>query len=176
MPFLRFICLSLVIMLGACTTSQKVADYACPESGFAKHAEVLRLFAADQGDKTHENLMLEARLADFEGGCRYNERKAELETSLTLGLRATTGAAGDSLKGQSQTFTYFVAVLGAQEEILQRQAFDLAVQIDAAGAGHAADTLTLKIPVADKDQIGLYKIVMGFVLTPDQLDYNTHKR
>lgn len=165
-----------LLLLAGCVSGGKMPDYACPESGFAKDAEIFVLFDPENGPKTPENRVLEAKMADFDGGCRYIKSKSLLETSVTVGLRAATGPAGEDLKGRKMDFPYFAAVLAPDETILQRQAFSMTIDFDNAGVGQAADTLTLKIPVPDKAEAGYYKVVLGFALSPDQLRYNRERK
>lgn len=165
-----------VLLMTACTSGREITGFDCPQTGFARDVSTLTVFAPESDKKDEESTVLEAQLADFDGGCSYVTKKGVLELDVAVRLLAKTGAAGEDLKEGSYDFSYFAAVLSPQEEILQRESFSITVDFDNNGMGGALDELTLAIPMADKTQAGRYKIVFGFELTQAQLDYNQGKK
>jgi hypothetical protein len=68
---------------------------------------------------------------------------------------------------------YFVALLSPEENILQRQAFTVAVEFEDNGIGAVTEEHTIKIPLATgEDGAYKYKVVAGFIMSPEQLAYN----
>ena len=104
-----------------------------------------------------------------------------------LDVAAAQGPKGKTLKRGD--FPYFVAVLGPQEEVLQRQSFSTTVPFDNVAPAAPVDASRttavrpgksgvmieqhhLRLPAESKDSLRDHKVVIGFELTPAQLAFN----
>lgn len=156
----------------------------CPDTGLIQDAAIMTVFAED-GPKTHENVVMQGKLANYGGGCTF--KNGMVEFVLELDVAAAQGPKGQTLKRGD--FPYFVAVLGPQEEVLQRQSFSTTVPFDNVAPAAPVDASRttavrpgksgvmieqhhLRLPAESKDSLRDQKVVIGFELTPEQLAFN----
>lgn len=182
--------LLLLPFLAACQMSLPTVNappVTCPEVGILPQAEKVVFFAEGATEKNAKNTKSSAAFANYRGGCSV--KKDHVELSMELDFKGARGKAGGAL--DEQPLGYFIAVLDADENILQRDAFNTALLFNDAGQGltqekHAivlplpVDPKTGKPPADEKDRIKAAeemvrarKVVLGFSLTPEQLAYNT---
>ena len=168
-PRARFAALLLagLLLLAGCAGKPPAALPPCPDTGLVLGASQLYDFKAD-AEKTEPNRIIAARIDNYRGACRYDG--AQMDFDLELDFSAWRGAQGTTLeRGQ---FPYFIAVLDAEESVLQRQAFSTTVPFDKTGAGLKTEKHRLRLPLAEPKEAAGYKVVIGFQLTPEQLAYN----
>lgn len=164
---MRYIALLAIILLSGCSLlTKEEADFACPKTGFIEDASTVT-FMAPKG------VTAEAVIQGFSGDCSLKD-KTTADVTLSLPFVAKRGAAGTSLT--TQQFPYFIAVLSPEEKVLQRQTFSAKIDFDNTGIGNSLEEHTIKIPLAAEGTAGRYKVVIGFALTPEQLQHNKEKR
>lgn len=121
--------------------------------------------------RTPEDVSVAARLANLKGVCKIRGGKARLEFSFDA--VAERKALGKGVPGQN--LSYFIAVLGPDEEILQRRQFYTAVEFKDADTGVKTEEHDVTVPLADPARAGLYRVLVGFTLTPEQLEFNKRR-
>lgn len=166
-------------LLGACSSlglggedAEPVAQAPrCPAVEFVKGAEEVTLFR-DGAGRDLTDVTSRAVLADYAGGCRPGEGRVDVDLKLVLAAEK-----GPALQGMSADYRYFVAVADPEGGILAKQEFDTSVSFPQAQrrAGSVED-LAQTIPVAEGTRPEDYRILVGFQLTPDQLQYNREGR
>ena len=155
--------------LSACAvfSGKPSPDLACPQTGFlleAAHQDVL----TSESSTAKDDVIVSADLADFKGGCSF--KKGMLDFNLDLKIAAERGPKGPAL--DHYNFPYFIAVLSPDRQILQRTSFSTNVAFDNTGKGLSAEEHSLQIPVAQEKDARNYQVLVGFELSPAQLDHN----
>jgi hypothetical protein len=87
-------------------------------------------------------------------------RKTDKGIASDLKIDMTISGAG--------TFPYLVAVVDANETVLNEHVFTVAAD----GSRSTKEQVTVLIPTYDPQSGGNYAVLVGFKLTPDQLAYN----
>jgi hypothetical protein len=150
---MRIIALLALLCLSACSMFSKEAeDFSCPKVGFIANADTVSL---PEG---------EALINGFNGSCSFSKKTSQVEIDLTLPFKAkmTAPPAGNSLN-----LSYFIAVLSPDEAILQRQSFTTNIDFDNTGAGGSTEEHRIKIPLSASAEAYKYKVVIGFIQTPE---------
>jgi hypothetical protein len=159
---MRYIAVLAIVLLSACSMfSKNTEDFSCPKIGFIGDADVLSLAAG------------EAQINGFKASCSFSKNPDQVQVELTLPFKAQKE---EKAADKSLTLPYFIAVLSPTEEILQRQALSTKVDFDNTGIGSSSEEHTIKIPLTSPAEAYKYKVVIGFVLTPEQLKQNKEKK
>jgi len=145
----------------------------CPQTGLIGGSDD---FPADKNGAaatrlTPDSIVAYGHINNFSGGCAYDDKTGQMNFSLQIDFSAKKGpaAANGTKNGINKVeFPYFIAVLGPDEAILQRQQFSTTVDFDNKDTALAKEEHEIHIPVADKTKTGSYKIVLGYRLTPAQ--------
>jgi len=180
-----FASLAALLLVTGCAGSAKDTGVVCPDTGILHDADTITVF--NEGETQGlENVAASARLVNYGGGCAW--RDGQVDFAMVIDFQAVQGAAGKKLKRFN--FPYFIAVLGPDEHVLQRQSFSTTVPFDnkqqpAASvdptrthavylgkAGERREEHRLRLPVPDRTAARDYKVVIGFELTPEQLAFN----
>ena len=118
-------------------------------------------------------LITRAHISGIKSTCSYTERAMSVDLELdfegTLGPQAKAVAPSKS----SYAYPFFVAITSPGGKILAKEVFS-ASMIFPQGQEYKSYTETLRqvIPLIDTKQGKKYKILVGFQLSQDQLDYN----
>jgi len=161
-----------VASLAACTDSGKAPQFPplCPTTGILRDAADLTRFRGTGTDIT--DMVIDGRITGLGGSCALDD-KTQLRTKLTINMDFTRGPAA---AGHDIDVTYFIAVTKGQT-ILQKKIFGLTVQFE----GNAdrvlvrTDEADLVLPVDDKTQGDAYGVLVGFQLTPAEVQFNRQR-
>jgi hypothetical protein len=109
----------------------------------------------------------QATLSRVNSACQANSERVEVELAFQIdALRgATTEAAVIELP-------FFVAVTDAQGRVLGKDIFYSRMTFDTAGIAGQVEQLVETIPLADGELPVNFQIILGFQLTPQELQYN----
>jgi hypothetical protein len=131
--------------------------------------DIVRFRTADSRDLT--DLVVAARITSLSGNCTLVNRQTAVQVTLTMGVEATRGPAAT---GRTLQLPYFVAVTGANEEILDKAVYSLAVEFPAntQRARMRGEEIRLTLPVSGEVQAGGYRVFVGFQLTEPELALN----
>ncbi|MDE1151514.1 MAG: hypothetical protein PW788_03160 [Micavibrio sp.] len=156
---------------------EEAARPRCPQTGLVATSDDYP--AARDGalaqHLTPADIVAKGHIVNFGGGCAYNDKTAQMDFSLEIDFSAQKGPAANNgtKKGINIVeFPYFIAVLGPDETILQRQEFSTKVDFDNKDAAFSKEAHEIHIPVSDKTTTGKYKIALGYRLTPAQAAFN----
>ena len=167
--FMAAAAVGLLLATAGCASADPKHQTPCPETGLMLDATHLTAF--DPPATTDANkAVLTARIDNYRGACRMRDNGAlEFVLDIEIGGRKGPAASKDLERAQ---FPYFIAVLGPNEDVLQRQSFQSRVMFNKDGHGFAVEKHTLRLPMEDKKSIRQHKVVIGFELTPEQLAFN----
>ena len=158
-------------LAAACTGSTPPPP--CPGVSILGDASEITLFAAGRGQDLTD-VAYRASIERVAGSCVYNRAGDTVTSSVAARLVATRGPAAQLNEG---TFVFFVAVVDKEQKILARERFDSTFTFEANQRQAAAvEEIEQIIPIrADLRGID-YEILVGFELTPEQLEFNRQER
>jgi hypothetical protein len=144
----------------------------CPKVAVLSDAERLTQFVAGPSQDLTD-IALEARIGTVSGSCQFDNDDQKVTLSMDVPISATRGPA---LRGPVR-LAYFVATLDAAKNVLGRERFDITFEIPSDqtrfdGTEQLTESYALK-----PDTLGAaYQVLVGFVLSPEQLAYNRAHR
>jgi hypothetical protein len=117
-------------------------------------------------------MVLDGRITGLGGKCQLDDAK-HLRTQLSVNLDLTRGPAS---KTPTQDVFYFVSV-SKGDTILDKKIYRLTASFpgNTDRARITSNEVDLVLPIDDKVQGNSYSILVGFQLTPEQLDFNRHR-
>lgn len=124
-------------------------------------------------EPARENLEVEARFVTVESACDYDDSddpQSAMALDLSIVLAAERGAAMPA--GGAERLPYFVALIGPNREVVNRQSFEAAMQFPEEGAQFMLaepEEVTLDFPAGGAIAPWEYEVVISFQLTEDQL-------
>jgi hypothetical protein len=138
----------------------------CPAAGILPDASSLTLFR-DGAGRDLSDVVVTGQLVNVDMQCRYDR------TGMTADLRVLVSAT----RGQADTtrvhdIEYFVAIADPQRNILSKERFVIRFEFRDQPRINRIDELEPRIPLSDLNQGPGYAILVGFQLTPEQLEYN----
>jgi hypothetical protein len=157
--------LVLALAVAACSGTGKVA---CPHVALMPELQAVAKFGPGPG-RQDSDAIYGARMLAADSSCSADKKKGGLTVATKLGVAAVR-VKPDVRKGQ---ITYFVAVIDRRQTILNKRDFVIELNFPAAQSRlEITEQLEEFIPLP-KDADGAdYGIVIGFELTPDELQYN----
>lgn len=155
--------------LGSSTEEGGTADRPCPTVGVLNETDHLTLFNGRGKDLT--DVVLRAEIGKVVTKCEYNPEESLISVDLAYNGVAEIGPAAQS---RNQTVTTFVAVMRRFGTKVKKQIYEVPL----AFGGNSRQIQFLKtvdgtqIPYGGNADGRIYEILIGFQLTPEQLDYN----
>jgi hypothetical protein len=151
----------------------------CPVTGFMEHAQTAAFFANAAKSPKPADVNVYALMKNLKGECAL-KGKDEVDISFSFDVVAQKTALGQGIEGQN--LSYFVALLSPQDDILQRAHFYTTVTFDKADkdakktaaqdSGAVTEEQTIRIPLTKDVDIAQDKLVVGFMLAPQQVEFN----
>ena len=162
---------ALGLLAAGCGLFSKDTVYRCPAVFILEDAKDLTRFKPGPG-RDITDILFEAEIVDFKGGCDYDEGAAEID--LLVQIRVERGPAN---KNREISFDYFVAIPAFQSQPEGKRVLPVKGAFEDNKTRLVyQDELTMTIPVkAPTDGAGL-EIVLGFQLTPDELKFNRSRK
>jgi hypothetical protein len=170
---LRLALLAAPLLLAACETLSSL-DFSpepeipppCPRAVVGEGAGRLTRF--DGGGKDPTNVLFEAEIADLAGSCIYDDTEISVEMLIQIVAGRGPAATDDDAK-----VSYFVAVTRTDKTILARQAFDAVIELPGNQTrNEIIEEIEQIIPIPEGGSGGNLVIVVGFEMTPDELEFN----
>jgi len=170
---LRLAFLAAPLLLGACETLKSInfnpkpeAPPPCPRAVVGDNAGRLTRFSGPGQEPA--NIVFEAEIADLAGSCVYDDDSIDVDLKIQLIAGRGPAGAADSAK-----FNYFVAVARTDKTILSRDAFDAAIELPSNQTrNQTVEELEQTIPLAKGETGANLVIVVGFEMTPEELEFN----
>jgi hypothetical protein len=159
----------MALLLAACSGDDEVVP-ACPDVLLVPDAARLVRFTGPGRDLT--DVRFEIALQGAGLSCEYDDEG--MEGALQVSFVASRGPAD---RDRLAPFTYFVAVVTADKQVVTRRQFDLAVPFEGNRSRVAvSEELTPRIPLKAGESVFDYRIFVGLSLTPEELRYNRANR
>jgi hypothetical protein len=160
---------SLATAVTGCAAKQDPAVPPCPLVALASDASKLTQFRPGSG-RDVVDIDYEAQLSNVRGECAYDKKMTRVIVSMSVQIAATRGAAAQS---RNADLGYFVAIIGADDEIVARQEFRSKLEFTGtSNRAGANEELEQRIPLSNGKTGQEYRVLIGFLLSHDQLDYN----
>ena len=158
--------------LAACTAKDDRLAPPCPSIVVVQElANVTQFLPGEGRDLT--DVVMQGKVTGFDGFCETELEKdttGEVTVDLRVLLAFTRGPANTDRKG---SYSYFVAIADREDNPMQKHVFDSAVTFTGnRGRVAAYEELTLKVPLRAGENGGDYSVLIGFQLTPEQVEYN----
>jgi hypothetical protein len=144
----------------------------CPRVGIIQDAADLSRFRQGaQADLTA--LVVNASISGFQAKCDYNSKRDGLVVTLTPNFSAERGPASS---GSTADIPYMVAVVGDGDQVLSRAAYTLRVPFPPNVAKVTSQGEEVSIALGGGvAEAARRQILIGFVLTPDELAANRRR-
>jgi hypothetical protein len=159
-------------LTAACTSTPSAP---CPGVSILGDASEITLFAQGQGQgQDLTDVAYRASIERLASNCDYTTAGDTVTSTVAARLVATRGPAAQA---SEKTFVYFVAVVDKDQKVLARERFDSTFTFQANQRQAAAIEEIEQILPIRADLRGLdYEILVGFDLTPEQLEFNRQER
>lgn len=156
-------------MFGSSTTEGGTSLYPCPTVGILQETENITLVRGTGADLT--DVILKAEMGRVVSKCTYNKSDSTITVDLAFDGIAELGPAANSREFTLQTF---VAVTRRYTAFDKKQIYNVPVVFEAGQRQmrfvHSVDGTVL--PYGENANGSIYQILIGFQLTPEQLQYN----
>ncbi len=191
------LCCSCVLMLGACQTFEGLRDDAydvaegnifvagargrtpenllrspCPQVEIVDDLSSISDFSHPR-KQNKDHLISRVDLKSAESTCKLSSKTAVID--LKLLFNGKLGPKGRKTASERPFFSYpfFVAVTTPTGKIMAKEIFAASITYAANENQHIYfENLRQIIPIKSKNQANNYRVLIGFQVTPDQLDYN----
>jgi hypothetical protein len=160
------------IGLAACAGGESALAPPCPDIVVVRDIASATQFKPGAG-RDLTDVVLEATIAGFDGFCETDldeGETGEVTVELRLVFSVSRGPANAERKG---AFSYFVAVADRNDNPVRKHVFDSEVEFPGNRNRIAPfEELALQIPLKPGENGADYNVLIGFQLTPEQLEYN----
>ncbi len=145
----------------------------CPSVSILGETSEVTLFAEGRGQDLTD-VVYRASIERVASNCDYTRSGDTVTSTVAARLVATRGPAAQV---SQETLVYFVAVVDKDQKVLARELFDSTFTFQANQRQAAAiEEIEQIIPIRG-DLRGLdYEVLVGFQLTPEQLEFNRQER
>lgn len=165
---------ALLASLAACgpSASERVtAAQLCPKALRVQDASTLTRFQPGRGRDATDTLV-QASLSDIVVAC--SARRDRVEVDIVFEVRVAEGPAlARTAPDRKVALEYFVAIVDPQRQIVTRRTFNADFQFSGNRTKlQSKEELSQRIPLADPGTGGAYQIAVGFVMTPNEVEFN----
>ncbi len=145
----------------------------CPSASILSDASELTRFLPNRG-RDLTDVTFQAAIERVGTVCDYNRARDVVTSTTGVRLLVTRGSAAQSAETE---VVFFVAVVDKEQNILARERFTstFGFQANQRQAG-AVEEIEQIIPIRDGLRGLDYEILVGFELTPEQLEFNRQQR
>jgi hypothetical protein len=163
------------LALTGCSTVNNVVgtgklDLACPKVAIVRDASTITQFRPGPG-RDLTDVVSRAVLADFAGGCEYNRDGVTVNFALAL-----VAERGPAFQGSQANYRYFVAITAPDDTVVAKQEFTTTVDFPAnAPRAGTREDLQQQIPMPRDTDARNYQVLLGFQLSPQELEHNRAK-
>jgi hypothetical protein len=157
------------LLLAGCSSSEPPPP--CPSVGTPALLENFTQFEPG-GGRDLTQVRFSGRLSGFQSTCEYDEKGVDLE--LALQMIVERGSADRERKVDVQ---YFVAVEDGPGNITAKQVFDVTIPFEGNSRRLArVEEISLRVPAPAGHGFKQTRILVGFQLTAEQVEYNRSRK
>ncbi len=162
----------LLLFLSGCTELfDSGPKEPCPRVSILRDAAQVTQFREGLG-RDLRDVRYQGRFGEITNSCDIDEGQVVARTSIEL--VATRGPAASESTGR---YAFFVALLDPAERILAKEVFDSPFEFDANQRRFGVvEQIEQRFNLRSGERAVQYGFLIGFQLTPDQLDYNRNNR
>lgn len=162
--------LFMAAMPAACSSMTRTPPpLPCPAAGLVLRADNIAFSKDTAQPLSPANVAVTGVIGNYRGGCSKT-RKGELEYVIEFDIMASKADAKDPLSFIE--LPYFIAVLGPDDSIMQKQAFVTKLAFEGKQSAKTKDLHKIPLSLPETADVTRYKIAAGFILTPGQHAYN----
>jgi len=164
---------ALVPLLADCGPERNKFAPPCPRPAFlgdAANIDLYRSAGGPGGRRDLTDLVLHGRVIGLNGSCQEGDRKNQLATTAVMTVELTRGPA---MQGREADVPVFLAVTDG-DTILDKRIYPLhaAFPPNVDRLVLQSEVQSLALPVSPGKSGAAYTIVIGFQLTPDEMEQN----
>ena len=164
----------LTAMVAACSSDRDLAP-ACPDTSVVSDASTITRFGPGPG-RDLLNVDLQAEIADLVTACNDKKKRDGVPVAEVVLAPVIVASRGPANQNRTPTLRYFVSVVDANQQILQKQTFDLRLDFTENRTRLVIrdDDPPIKVYVPNRKGAGArgYQVLVGFQLTQEELTYN----
>ncbi|HEX2116887.1 MAG TPA: hypothetical protein VHM01_20990 [Alphaproteobacteria bacterium] len=166
-----FVPLLPVIAAAALLSACNRTPPACPRASIISDGSTVTKFREGTG-RDLTDVVMQGEIVDVAVECDYDRRGVDV--ALQVAIAATRGPADRSRVAE---FDYFVAIADPQRNILAKEVFRVRFQFqqNQARTGIVED-IEPRIPLKSRAEGVEYQIIVGFQLTPEEIEWNRNQR
>ncbi len=154
-------------LLSACNRTPP----ACPRATILGDGASITQFR-DGAGRDLTDITAQGDIVDVAVECDYD--RTGVDVAMQVAIAATRGPAD---RARVADFDYFVAVADAQRNILAKEVFRVRFQFPQTQSRVGqVEEIAPRIPLKDRAQGVQYQILVGFQLTPEELEWNRTRR
>jgi hypothetical protein len=159
--------LAAAALLSACNRTPPP----CPRATILNEGASVTKFREGTG-RDLTDVVAQAQIVDTAVECGYD--RTGVDVAMQIAIAATRGPAD---RARMADFDYFVAVADSQRNILAKEVFRVRIAFpDTQTRVGTIEQIEPRIPLKDRAQGVSYQIVVGFQLTPEELEWNRTQR
>jgi len=165
---------ALLASLTACgpsATERVTAAQLCPKALRVQDASTLTRFQPGRGRDATDTIV-QATMSDITVAC--SARRDRVDVDIVFDVRVAEGPAlARVAPDRKVALEYFVAIVDPQRQIMTRRTFNADFQFSGNRTKlQSKEELSQRIPLASPGIGGAYQIAVGFVMTPDEVEFN----
>ncbi|UPY37825.1 hypothetical protein [Sediminicoccus sp. KRV36] len=172
---LRGLVILVALALAGCG-QQRLDDLLVPCPTLVLPADLADLTRHQPGAQPDlSTLILDARVTGIEGSCRRGRRDLSIDSTISVRFQMDRGPAAETRAVQ---LPWFIALLDAQtNQVLTRQSFVMNGQfaVNTTRANVTSQAVEISFPVSADRRIQDYRVMVGFLLTEDEVALNRRR-
>ena len=160
-----------VLSTGACGFFDGTPPPPCPEVALLANTERLVQFRPGPG-RDIIDIVTEAQITNLRSACEYEDFRVDVNAAFEI--IATRGPKAGTA---SVTIPFFVAVVRPDGRVVAKKVFESKVDFPKGRRRVGLrESVEERVPLSSQTLGRDYQILVGFQLTPDQLEYNQLRR
>jgi len=170
--FLGLLALAVSALTG-CTSSADEANAQrfCPPGVVVTDAATLTRFKPGAG-RDPTDVLFQAELGKIETKCSFSKRGVSIDMRVAIAV-----GEGPAAQNRQAQLSYFVAIIAPGRQVVARVEFPADYQFTGNRSRLVGvEELAQEIPGVTDIQAQGYQIAVGFVLSPDELNYNRQRK
>ena len=163
--------LAAALTLGACGFLESTTQPPCPNVSILAGSERLVLFKPGPG-RDIIDILVEADMSNLRAACEYDDLRVDVETAFEI-----IAARGPKAETNRVIIVFFAAIINPDGKVIAKETFESRVEFpqNRRRVG-VREQVVQQIPLTTQAAGQDYQILVGFQLTPDQLEYNQSRR
>jgi hypothetical protein len=157
--------LAAALLLASCNSqSQDVVVSACPTVTVLADAAMLTKYRSARG-RDLTDVVFDARVTGARGECTFNRHDVTMTLTVLFDF-----AIGPANRDRAVTTSYFVAIVDGQNNVVAREEMPIQLQVPVNQSRVTySEELEPRIPFRERAALVGYRIFVGMVLTPDEV-------